>query len=281
MRALPLALGAFLATAGAASAQTVEIEDAVAKVTVITEARSDIAVEVQQGASGLPAIEVSRRGDKIFIDGGLSDRRIRSCFGRGEGANERFTVEVSGVGQVPLESAPRIIIRAPMTVDIKADGAVWGSVGRTQSLELANAGCGDWTVANVAGKLDLDIAGSGDTRVGTVGSAEISVAGSGDTTLVSVADGLSVNIAGSGNVRAGRSDGRFVATIAGSGDVIVDGGRTEGVKARIAGSGDVRFAGVANAVSAQIAGSGDVRVAQVNGPVDRAVVGSGDVIIGR
>lgn len=281
MRALLMGVGALLATAGATSAQTIEIEDAVARVTVIPENRSDVLVEVQQGASGLPPVQVSRRGNTTFIDGGVEERRIRGCMGRGEGVNERHSVEVRGVGRIEVENAPRIIIRAPMNVDVEAEGAVWGNVGRTSSLELANAGCGDWTLANVAGRLEIDVAGSGDVRAGTAGSAEVDIAGSGNVMLVSVANGLEVSVAGSGDVRVGRSDGRFVATIAGSGDVIVDAGRTDAVKARIAGSGDVRFAGVADSLSAQIAGSGDVRVARVSGPVNKAIVGSGDVIVGN
>jgi hypothetical protein len=68
MRALPLAFGALLATAGAASAQTVEIEDAVAKVTVITEARSDVRSRCSR-ARGPAARPGHPRGDKASSTG--------------------------------------------------------------------------------------------------------------------------------------------------------------------------------------------------------------------
>ncbi len=279
MRTFLLGATAVLMTAGGASAQSIEIEDAVAKVTIITEPRSDVAVEVQQGSSGLPAIKVSRRGNTTFIDGGLDERDIRGCTGVGDDEN-RTRVQVRGVGDVSVQEAPRLIIRAPMTVDVEADGAVWGSVGRTDSLELSNAGCGDWTVANVRGPLRISLAGSGDVRAGTAGSAKVTVAGSGDVSLVSVGGGLDVSIAGSGDVKVGQLAGDLGASIAGSGDVRVDAGRAQVIKARIAGSGDVRFAGEADSLSASIAGSGDVRVNRVNGPVNKSVIGSGDVLVG-
>lgn len=279
MRVLLLGAATLLASAGAASAQTIEIEDAVARVTVITENRADVAVEVQQGTSGLPPVQVSRRGNTTFIDGGLNERDIRGCSQSGFG-DTRTRVNVRGVGEVAVDAAPRIIIRAPMTVELEADGAVWGSVGRTESLQLSNAGCGDWTLANVSGPLRLSVAGSGDVRAGTAGAARISVAGSGDVEIVSVANGLDVSVAGSGDVKVGRASGEIGASVAGSGDVSVGGGRARAVKARIAGSGGVLFAGEADSLSASVAGSGDVRVQRVNGPVSKSVIGSGEVIVG-
>lgn len=277
MRAALLGTAVFLATAGGAAAQSsIEIEDAVARVTVITEARNDVDVQIAQGSAGLPAVTVTRRGGRVFIDGNLDENDIRSCSSRGDQA----TVEVRGVGRIDLNQAPRIVIRAPLDLEVEADGAVWGAVGRSRRLDLANAGCGDWTVANVGGPLEIASAGSGDIRAGTAESAKVRLAGSGDVSLVSVTNGLDVNVAGSGDVSVGRADGVFSASIAGSGNVVVDGGRAREARARIAGSGDVRYAGVADSLSASIAGSGDVSFQRVNGPVSRSVVGSGDVRIG-
>ena len=76
---------------------------------------------------------------------------------------------------------PQIVIRTPRDVDVDAGGAIWGTVGRSASLSLGNAGCGDWTVGNVEGRMRLSQAGSGDTRAGSAGEAKVRVAGSGDT----------------------------------------------------------------------------------------------------
>lgn len=276
MRVLLLSAAALIASGGTAlAAPQVEIEDAVARVTIVPENRSDIAVEVTQGSAGLPAIQVERRGGRTFIDGRL-DGDIEQCSVR----NGTATVQVDGIGRVALDQAPRIVIRTPMDVEVEADGAVFGNIGRSGSVDLANAGCGDWQVANTAGALRVSLAGSGDLRAGTARSAELRVAGSGDVTLVSVGEGMNVSIAGSGDVKAGRVDGPFTANVAGSGDVLVEGGQAREAKVRVAGSGDVRFAGVADSLSASVAGSGDVRFQRVSGPVNRAVVGSGEIRVG-
>jgi hypothetical protein len=168
----------------------------------------------------------------------------------------------------------------PFNASVSTSGAVFGSVGRSQRLKLGTAGCGDWTVANVAGPLQVSLAGSGDVMAGSAGSAEVSVAGSGDVRLASISNGLEASVAGSGDIRAASVGGRVKASIAGSGDIVVDTGRMDDVDASIAGSGDVRIEGVARSVDASIIGSGDVRVAQVTGAVNHSVMGSGTVMAG-
>lgn len=67
--------------------------------------------------------------------------------------------------------------------------------------------------------------------------------------------------------------------IAGSGDVRVDAMKTSGpVEARIAGSGDIRFADLtAESVGVRVAGSGDVVLAGKAGALNVSVSGSGDI----
>ncbi|MEY4556285.1 MAG: hypothetical protein RL093_1404, partial [Pseudomonadota bacterium] len=156
----------------------VEIRHAVARVAVIVEDRADVAVEVEQGSSGLPAIQVSRVGNEVRIDGGL---RRRGFFNRGDGIREcrsgpdnaarpgdGASVEVRDHGRINISDAPLIVIRTPRNVDVSASGAVFGSIGRgATSVELGNAGCGYWNVANTEGPVSLSIAGSGDLRAGT------------------------------------------------------------------------------------------------------------------
>lgn len=268
-----LASGAALA-AGTANAQSVEIKDAVARVTVVPEARNDIKVEILSQSASLP-LSVRTRGDKTIIDGDL-DRKIRSCGG----APGHVSVSVQGLGRVSWNEMPQIVIRTPKDAVVEAGGAVFGSVGRSTSLRLSNAGCGDWTVANVAGKLVFSQAGSGDTRVGSVGEAQLRMAGSGDIDVAKVGAGLDVDVAGSGDVDVGSISGPLDVRIAGSGDVDIDGGSAPTVAVSVAGSGNVSFNGAAGSVKARIAGSGDVRVKSVSGTVNKTVLGSGSVIIG-
>ena len=272
------AAGAALALGGAASAAdaaSVEVKDAVARVTVIPENRSDVKVEVVQANPRLP-LEVRNFGGRTIVDGRLG-HRIRDCRGRGEA----ITVRVRDAGDIAWKDMPQIVIHTPRDVDVDAGGAVWGSVGRSASLKLGNAGCGDWTVANVDGDLRLSQAGSGDTRGGAAGSARVHVAGSGDATLGDIHGGLEVDIAGSGNVAVASISGPMKVHVAGSGDVKVAGGKASTMAVAVMGSGNVDFRGSAESLHATIAGSGDVRAKQVTGNVSKTVMGSGGVTIGN
>jgi len=273
LQAVIAGLGLALA-AGAAHAASVEIKDAVARVTVIPEARSDVKVEFLTTNPNLP-LQVRTRGSEVIIDGDL-DRKIRNC----ENHDGRISVRVAGVGNVRYEDIPQIVIRTPKDVDIEAGGAVFGAVGKSASLTLSNAGCGDWTAANVTGRLKLNQAGSGDSRVGSSGQASLRVAGSGDVQTQEVRGALEVDIAGSGDIWAASVDGPLEVKVAGSGDVKVAGGQASTMTVSVAGSGGVDFGGVAQTLKARIAGSGDVRVKAVKGEVSKSIMGSGSVTIG-
>lgn len=286
MRRLAIVSAVALAvSAGAAVAKPgeprVQIRDAVARVIVVVEDRRDVAVEVTQGGSGLPRLTTSRRGDAIVIDGDLG-RRIRECRSGavGEQPGQNASVEVRGVGRVALNDAPLIVIRSPRAVEVEAGGAVFGAVGRgASSIELAAAGCGDWTVANVDGPLTVSIGGSGDVRAGTSRALTVSVAGSGDVVAGASGD-ATISVAGSGDVRLARVNGDFSASIAGSGDIRAAGGEARRFTVSIAGSGDVDFRGSAREADVNIVGSGDVRIRAVSGQTRRSVIGSGGLRIG-
>lgn len=294
MKTILLSAAAIAAIAGPALAKPgpeVEIEHAVARVVVIVEDRADIGVEIEQGASELPALRIERDGANVRIDGGLGRRlagirmgdSIRDCRAGpdqtrpGQGAS----VEVRNIGRVNLDDAPLIVIRAPRDVNVDAGGAVYGSIGRgARSVELGNGGCGDWVVANTDGPVDVSSAGSGDLLVGTSQSLEVSLAGSGDLTAGGTGR-LEASIAGSGGAAIAEVNGDTDISIAGSGEVAIRRGRAPKLDISIAGSGDIDFGGVAGDVSVSIAGSGDIRIAEATGAVSRSIVGSGDIRIGR
>ena len=279
MRALTtLALvAAAVSAAGAASAAPgVKIKDAVARVVIIPENRSDVKVEFLTTNPSLP-LTVRQNGDEVIVDGDLRMNKINGCNSR----NGKIWVKVRGVGEVSYDNFPQVAVRVPMDARVQAGGAVFGDIGRSDSVKLGNAGCGDWTIANTKGKLEVAQAGSGDTKTGSAGVAEISIAGSGDVSTQAVAGDLEVNIAGSGDVSVASIAGKLDGNIAGSGNITVAGGRSRLVDVSVMGSGDVAFNGEADEVDVSVAGSGDVRIAKVNGPVKKHVAGSGDVIIGQ
>ena len=273
-----IAAAALLGLAGAAQAKepSVDIKDAVARVTVVPSDRADVQVVIKKENARLP-IKVTRRGDRIVVSGGLRWNKIKNCRGTFENAE----VEVRDVGRIGWADMPEVIIYTPRNVDIGAGGAVWGYIGRADSVDLSSAGCGDWQVGNVSGKLDISQAGSGDVFAGTAGVIDISVAGSGDTRVKAVAGGADISIAGSGDVELASISGTMDVSIAGSGDVRVLAGNASSLDVSIAGSGDIRFAGEAGSVDATIMGSGDIRVYKVSGTVDKTVMGSGAVTVGQ
>ncbi|ATC32244.1 hypothetical protein CA606_07690 [Caulobacter vibrioides] len=279
MRALTtLAVLAIASTAAgaAAAAPSLKIKDAVVRVVIIPENRPDVKVEFLTTNAALP-LTVSQDGDQVVVDGDLKMNRINGCNSR----NGKVTVRVRGVGEVSYDNFPQVAIRMPMNVKVQAGGAVFGDIGRSDSVELGNAGCGDWTIANTKGKLEVAQAGSGGAKAGTSSQAEFSIAGSGDVSAQAVTGDLETNIAGSGDIWVASVNGKFEANIAGSGNITVAGGRSRAVDVSVMGSGDVTFNGEAADVDVSVMGSGDVKVARATGPVKKHVGGSGDVIIGQ
>jgi hypothetical protein len=276
---------AFAAAPAAAKEPEVRVRHAAARMVVIVEDRADVAVEIEHGTLGLPAVTVTRVGDEVRIDGNLGRNAIRNCRSGPADASQPgqgATVEVRDHGRVDLSAAPLIVVRTPATVDVSVENgaAVFGSVGRgATSVSLGNTGCGDWTVANVDGPLNLSIAGSGSIRTGTSSSLSASIAGSGDVAAGATND-LTASIAGSGDVVAASVRGSVEANIAGSGNVAVRSGNVGAVEANIVGSGDISIAGRAASVEANVMGSGDIRVAGVDGAVSTHAMGSGRVRIG-
>lgn len=276
-----------LAAAGAANAASrVEVKDAAARVTVIPENRADVKVEFLTTNPALP-LQVRTHGDKVIVDGDLR-RRIKGCHsarwdidvdGKRRQGESGVQVNVRGVGKVGWKDLPQVVVRTPMNAKVEVSGAVFGSVGRSASLSLDNAGCGDWIIANVNGPLSVDIAGSGDVRAGSARLLKLGIAGSGDVQAQNIAGPASIDIAGSGDVRVASIAGDLNVDIAGSGDVKVGQGRANLMDVDIAGSGDVSFGGAVHTLDVSVAGSGDIRAGSVSGPIRKSVIGSGDIYV--
>ncbi|KAK0340620.1 hypothetical protein LTR94_029773, partial [Friedmanniomyces endolithicus] len=143
MKSISIAAAAAV-LAGLAAAPTqaaeVEIKNAVARVVVIVEDRNDVAVEITQGRSSLPNLQVRRSGSDVEIDGGLrrsgvfgSSQLIGSCNSGPAGASQPgqgAMVEVRGMGRVQMEDAPLVVLRTPRDVVLNSNGAVFGAIGR-------------------------------------------------------------------------------------------------------------------------------------------------------
>jgi len=266
-------VSALLCAAGAKAAPSVEIRHAAARVVVIPEPRRDIAIAVFPSRR-LP-LKVSHFVGRSYVDGNLA-KRVRGC----RLAGGKPVVTIAGLGDVAYADLPEIVVHTPMDVKLSVAEAVFGSIGRSASLTFANAGCGDWTIANVSGRMEISQTGSGDTRTGTAGSGLLRISGSGDIATRALHGGLQAVSTGSGGIRVSAVDGPLDVKVVGAGDVRADDGQVGMMKVSIAGTGGVHFGGEAQSLDVSIIGSGGVRVARVNGPVTRHLLGAGAVHIG-
>ncbi len=248
----------------------VRVIHAAAVVVVTPEDRADISVEIDNpGRTPMP--EVTASGGRVTIDGRLAGR-IDNCSDTG-------TVSLDGYGEIARSDLPRITIRAPRELAMSLRGAAFGEIGPSQSAKLDFAGCGDSTVGDVTGRLEINAAGSGEVRAGAAGEVDADQAGSGTVTVGAVAGGINVDIAGSGAFTAASINGALEANLAGSGDVTINGGAVTEASVDIAGSGDVVIAAPVTRLETDILGSGGVDVRGVVGDVEASVAGSGDVMV--
>ena len=266
---------AVLLLAGSAHAATVELRDAVLRVTVVPEDRSDIKVEIVRANSQLP-LKVTTVADRTVVDGGLRNR-VRNCNGMGEKAR----VRVTGVGSVDFDAMPQLVIRTPRGVSVSASGAVAGVIGRSASLSLLNSGCSHWTIADVAGAADLHESGAGSIRMGAADSLDIQLSGAASVHATRVRQRLAVQLSGAGDVRVDDLSGAMNARVSGMGQVKVAGGRATDIRASVSGVGGIGFAGGATNLGASISGLGGIRVNEVSGRISKAVSGGGSIRIGN
>lgn len=126
--------------------------------------------------------------------------------------------------------------------------------------KVSLAGSGDlWNEDTItSNNLKVALAGSGNLKL-TIETTDVdaSLAGSGDLTLKGNTNSLEANVAGSGDfhgfdLQANHTD----VSVAGSGDATVV--SNESLKARVAGSGDIKYKGNPKTEDTKVAGSGSI-----------------------
>lgn len=277
MRAL-FGLSAALAAlaGGAAQAQVLEIHHAAVRITVIPEARSDVAVQQVRGSAEAP-IAITRRGADAVVTGDLR-KKVRGC----DNDDDRPSIQLSGFRRLHQDEMAELIVRTPMDAKISiAGGAAVGAIGRTNSLELTKSGCTDLTVANVAGLFRMRESGAGDLKVGTVGSGEVTVAGASDIEMAGALRGLDLKVSGAADVTVRHVSGPLSARLSGVGDIDVQDGEVDAMTATISGLGEIDFGGRAKTLDATVSGLGEISAREVTGRVTRHVSGGGSVKVAR
>lgn len=262
-----------VAIAGVASAASVELKDAVARVTVIPEDRSDVKVEFLTSNPKL-SFEVRTFGGNTVIDGRLA-HRIHDCHHR----SGHPVANVWGVGQVEGDEIPQVVIRTPRAVAVTANGAVFGAIGRSASVDLRDSGCSTWTIADVAGDAAVHSSGAGSVQMGSTGRLDVRLSGAANIHAARVRQGLETQLSGAGNIQVEDIAGPVDARVSGMGRVRLTGGHVTTMRASISGVGGVDFGGTADSLDAGISGIGSVRVRQVTGQVTKSISGAGHVTI--
>jgi hypothetical protein len=233
---LPISAVAVSATYEPTGLAELRIDNAIARVKVIPEARGGIAVAVQQGKSG-PPLRITRTGASVVIDGqepqaGFSfvPQWISRWFRKG-----RCPAEASG--------APVVTAHVPMNTRVSVSGAVSGEIGATTSLSFNARGCGDWRLGPVERDLAIDTSSTGRLRTAWVGGTlAIHASGSGDIAIDSghIATARII-LLGPGNITHKGSMGALFAEVKGSGKIKVK--EIYGlVDAEVVGTGDVFYA---------------------------------------
>ncbi len=230
MKIFNLVLGAVLISASA-HAQSIERKvDIGAFTSVGVSSSTDAQITVG------PAQSVVLRGPKALVDaievslqdGALLIKHKKSNWGMGTS----FKVNAKAIITVPELKKVAVSGSGDMTVTgIKA--ADFG---------IAVSGSGDITAAGSCTRLNSSISGSGGVNATGLkcASATTSISGSGGSKVFASQD-VTVSIAGSGNVLVdGAPKGSCAISIAGSGDVAVP-GRAAKCTAKIAGSGEVTY----------------------------------------
>ena len=155
-------------------------------------------------------------------------------------------------------------------MEFGATGNTQSTIGNVAKAHIELAGSGKVTLANVAGALSAETAGSGDIHAGDATSVDGDIAGSGSIGVGHVAGAIKIDIAGSGDFTAASVNGPVDADIAGSGSVSIGNGEANPLHVDIMGSGNLSFGGTAVDPEVSAMGSGSVKIKAYRGKLSNS-----------
>lgn len=162
-----------------------------------------------------------------------------------------------------LVEGDKLVVRLRKGANFRTRHDVFVDVVFTSLTAAQQHGSGDLHIDGLAApRFESSIAGSGDLQIehAQLGQFALSVAGSGDVTLSGSADEARFGVAGSGDIDARDFAAKKVrVSISGSGDARVK--ASEALEAKVAGSGDITYAGHPHDVSRHVSGSGSIEAA--------------------
>ena len=157
----------------------------------------------------------------------------------------------------------KLVIKVKKGVNLKPSN--WNSailitvpVEEIEAVSLSGSGDVVSKTTLRADDFKASISGSGDVSLAIeANDLKANVSGSGDMDLEGKAGNFDVSIAGSGDIKAFNLEADYVdAKVSGSADLSVT--ANKGIKARVAGSGDITYKGNPEKIDTKISGSGDI-----------------------
>ncbi len=249
------------------TATTVDVRNAAARLQVVPEDRTDIAVEITSSGHA-PMPEIVQEGTTLAIDGHLRGRI--NC-------HESDSVRLEGYGEFAQTDLPQIIVHTPRAVSFSAGGDVFASVGASQSVAATLAGCGDTQIADTAGLLHVNVRGVGHAHAGAAHGLEVELEGTGGVTAGAVTDHANVVTAGTGDVSIASLTGALQSQNSGVGSLTIDGGQIGDAHVMLSGVGNAKITATIQSLHAVIMGVGNVDVPSTVGDLDAEVMGPGSV----
>lgn len=157
----------------------------------------------------------------------------------------------------------KLTIKQEKGVNLKSSswkGGIEVTIPITDINAVSLAGSGD-VISKTTIKSDnfkAALAGSGDISLAVeADNFEASLSGSGDMKFDGSAEHFKVSVAGSGDINAFDLSANYVeASVAGSADLNVT--ANQGIKARVAGSGDITYRGNPTKIDSKTSGSGNI-----------------------
>jgi hypothetical protein len=253
---------------------SVKVEDLVGSLIVNVKDSGPITVDVSGAKERVNALEISNHDNRVVIEGSNEGQQVWDWhswldFSTHEHARpSNLTVKITVPKGTDLNVEDLVgdatigDTQGPLHFEAAATKA---KIGKVSKASVSMEGAGRVDIAEVAGPLDLDIAGSGKVTVGRTAKVHADIAGAGDAALGAVAGGLDLDIAGSGDVSAESVNGPVSVDIAGSGSVKIATGTANPLHVDIMGSGNFTFGGEAVDPHISALGSGSVKLKSYRG----------------
>jgi hypothetical protein len=272
-KTLAMIIGACTLVPGGAWAAELVLDGLVARVTVIPEVRSDFAVEVRAGSGGLPDVSVSEEGGRALLTSGVE---VGACVGSGD----RMQVGLRDGTRAEMSDAPEVIIHAPLTFSVSgANSGLIGQIGPAEDLAITQSGCVFWDVADVAGRLRVNLSAGARLTAGASDSTLLGASAGAAISTGAVSDLVAEASAG-GMIRVASASGSAEANAASGGSIEIKGGETTTLRAEASSGARIVHRGKVESLWADASVGGEVEVSEVENVVSRSVSIGGRVVVG-